>query len=281
MDMAAAAQRTVCAIPWRYSASLGITRLRIAVVDVQAPVYSRHTFATKAELVAAVDNWMRFYIINVGTHQSEITPPYHLRAHPDCHIGSKLTASTFSGEPHSTSLYQFMGKVSGKLVGTVGLFVSMSGFSTDAVDALIAGKELNLILMDGGDVRAVVRGDIDIVDAIRLKLRAAAETGTPYFAVDGTDVRRNQPAGTQHETILVEGRLDERIISTLIKWWGDRPNHQAVIPVGGPANFGPLAQALRPQLDDHVQLVVIADGGEPSVKRRINDDLASDLSRPR
>jgi hypothetical protein len=66
-------------------------------------------------------------------------------------------------QPAST-LYQFMGKVNGKLVGTIGLFVSMSGFSPDAVDALVAGKELNLILMDGDDVRALVRGDIGIED---------------------------------------------------------------------------------------------------------------------
>ena len=71
-----------------------------------------------------------------------------------------------------------MGKVNGKLVGTIGLFASMSGFSRDSVDALVAGKELNLILMDGDDVRAVVCGDIAIEDAIQLKLRAAAEAGT-------------------------------------------------------------------------------------------------------
>ncbi len=48
--------------------------------------------------------------------------------------------------PSSSSLYQFKGKVEGKLTGTVGLFFSMSGYSTDAVQALLVGKDLNLVL---------------------------------------------------------------------------------------------------------------------------------------
>ena len=117
----------------------------------------------------------------------------------------------------ASALYQFMGKVNGKLVGTVGLFVSMSGFSSDAVDALLAGKQLNLVLMDGDDVRAVRRGDIGIADAIQRKLRAAAETGTPFVPLVEA-AAKGEPlaeAGASRELILVEGPFDERMVTTL------------------------------------------------------------------
>jgi hypothetical protein len=47
----------------------------------------------------------------------------------------------------------------------------MSGLSPDAIDALTAGNQLNLILMDGDDLQAIVRDDIAIDTAIFAKLR--------------------------------------------------------------------------------------------------------------
>lgn len=90
----------------------------------------------------------------------------------------------------ASALYQFTGKISGKLVGTVGLFVSMSGVFPDAIDAHIAGIQLNLILVDGDDLRVIARDDITINTAIRAKLCVAAETGAPFFAVDPGAQRR-------------------------------------------------------------------------------------------
>lgn len=59
----------------------------------------------------------------------------------------------------ASTLYQFKGKVDGKLVGTLGVFISMSGYSADAVDALIAGKSLNLILFTKEDMDAAIIQD--------------------------------------------------------------------------------------------------------------------------
>ncbi|NKT16205.1 hypothetical protein GS688_00520, partial [Rhodococcus hoagii] len=84
----------------------------------------------------------------------------------------------------ASSLYQFKGKVEGKLTGTVGLFFSMSGYSPDAVQALVAGKNLNLVLFDDSDINLLFEEEIDIAEAIRLKVRAAAESGTPYIQLD-------------------------------------------------------------------------------------------------
>jgi hypothetical protein len=170
-----------------------------------------------------------------------------------------------------------LGKVNGKLVGTVGLFVSMRGFSTDAVDALLAGKQLNLILMDGDDVRAVRRGDIGIADAIQRKLRAAAETGTPFLplveaAATGEPLAE---ASASRELILVEGPFDERIVTALIQEWGTRSGIQAIVQVGGLANFAPSAEALLSQFEHAPRLIVIADGDGQSeaTRRQLTNDL--------
>lgn len=76
----------------------------------------------------------------------------------------------------ASALYQFRGKLDGKLAGTLGAFLSMAGYSKDAVDALVAGKSLNLILFDGEDMRKLSEpGCIGIKTALDLKLRGAAE----------------------------------------------------------------------------------------------------------
>lgn len=182
-----------------------------------------------------------------------------------------LEAKWTSDPQPASALYQFTGKVSGKLVGTVGLFVSMSGVSPDAVDALIAGKQLNLILMDGDDLRAVARDDITIDAAIRAKLRVAAETGAPFFAVDpGAQRRRFEDT---RELVLVEGRIDEHILSAVIQSWGTRAERQSVVPVGGPSNFARTAEALLAQSDTTPKLVVVADGDQATVRSRIQQDL--------
>ncbi|MDP7706937.1 restriction endonuclease [Mycobacterium sp. TY815] len=184
-----------------------------------------------------------------------------------------LLEAKWTAEPQPASaLYQFTGKISGKLVGTVGLFVSMSGVSPDAIDALIAGKQLNLILMDGDDLRAIARDDITIHAAIRAKLRVAAETGAAFFAVGAGAPRRR--AEDTREVVLVEGRIDEHILSAVIRSWGTRAERQSVVPVGGPSNFGPTAEALLPHSVTVPKFVVVADGDQTGVKARIQRDLA-------
>jgi 5S rRNA maturation endonuclease (ribonuclease M5) len=179
----------------------------------------------------------------------------------------------------ASALYQFMGKVSGKLVGTVGLFVSMSGFSDDAVDALIAGKQLNLILMTGDEVHAVRHNKIDIKEAISRKLRAAAETGSPYFPVLDSIDTQEQPATTAttgKELIIVEGTFDERVVTTLIETWGTRAAYQTVIRAGGLLNLAPLAQAVVAQSDDPPKIIIVADGDGDGAA--IEQQLARDLA---
>lgn len=141
----------------------------------------------------------------------------------------------------ASTLYQFKGKVDGKLAGTIGIFISMSGYARDAVDALTLGKDLNVILLDRSDIDAAIFRGIGVRKMLKLKLRGAAEEGAIYFPVEGTlitakkarkididDLRYDhvngnivatRPLETSTADLLVvcEGDSDRVIISVLIE----------------------------------------------------------------
>jgi hypothetical protein len=75
----------------------------------------------------------------------------------------------------ASALYAFKGKVDGKLAGTIGIFISMSGFSDDAIEALRIGKDLNILLANDADVTQAARAGVSAM--LLFKLRAAAEGG--------------------------------------------------------------------------------------------------------
>jgi uncharacterized protein YeeX (DUF496 family) len=70
----------------------------------------------------------------------------------------------------------FASKVDRRSDNTLGLFIAMSGFQPTAVEAH-SGKRSALILMDGGDLYAVLEGRIDLRELLRRKRRHAAMTG--------------------------------------------------------------------------------------------------------
>ena len=74
------------------------------------------------------------------------------------------------------------GKLSRKLENTLGLFLSINGFSDDAVKTHQSGRRL-VILMDGSDLMAVLEGRIDLVQLLLRKRRHAAQTGNIYLRI--------------------------------------------------------------------------------------------------
>jgi hypothetical protein len=80
----------------------------------------------------------------------------------------------------ASALHTFKGKVDGKLVGTIGICISMSGFGDASADALRFGQTVNVLLFDGGEISACIRGTESFSHALRAKLRAAAEEGLAY-----------------------------------------------------------------------------------------------------
>lgn len=75
----------------------------------------------------------------------------------------------------------FNEKVSGKATWTRGLFVSISGFTTEAIRAFSSGRPTSIIAMDGEDLEFILRRKVTLPEAITLKSRYAAESNNFYF----------------------------------------------------------------------------------------------------
>ncbi|AUM63294.1 hypothetical protein C0R09_01295 [Brevibacillus laterosporus] len=80
----------------------------------------------------------------------------------------------------SDALYHFAYKIEGKMYGR-GFFISVNGFSRDAVAALTAGKSIKTILIDGGDLSFIFGGYIAFNELLDSKIRAAQTQGYIYF----------------------------------------------------------------------------------------------------
>ncbi len=80
-------------------------------------------------------------------------------------------------------LYKFAGKINGKRKNTLGLFISIDGFSKEST--LTTSSDLrSLILMDGMDLDAVLTDRIKLDDLLYRKRRHASETGNIYLSVN-------------------------------------------------------------------------------------------------
>jgi hypothetical protein len=132
----------------------------------------------------------------------------------------------------ASELYAFKGKVDGKLIGTIGVFISIGGYSDDAVDALIAGKTVNLILFDSADLEAALDPEVGFIRVLQTKLRGAAESGSPLVPfevttasaaslgttpLDALDTDLDRTDAQRPALIVCEGRTDAAIISVLVR----------------------------------------------------------------
>jgi hypothetical protein len=90
-------------------------------------------------------------------------------------IEAKWQERSASNEP----VYQFAGKVAGKLYGR-GLFVSVNGFSPEVIRSLVIGKEIQTLLVDGEDLILVLEAHLTLRDMIDRKVKAAQTRGLIY-----------------------------------------------------------------------------------------------------
>jgi len=94
-----------------------------------------------------------------------------------------LLEAKWQKDPVSTSdLDVLAGKLLRKLDNTLGLFLSINGFSEDGVKTHSSGRRL-MILMDGSDLMAVLEGRIDLVQLLLRKRREASQTGNIYLKI--------------------------------------------------------------------------------------------------
>lgn len=173
-----------------------------------------------------------------------------------------LEAKWHSSPIPASSLYAFKGKVDGKLTGTVGVFFSMSDYSKEAVDALLYGKELNLILFGRDDLVLIEEGKINLREAMRVKRRYASNYGQPFYPLKMylSEVRTSSDDITARDqvaswNILVEGEGDVGAIEILLGRCGINASHN-VVAAGGQLAVAQLAEHLMSKNQRHVAAIV-------------------------
>lgn len=132
-------------------------------------------------------------------------------------------------EMAASDIYTFKDKVDGKLVGTIGIFISLSGFSKDSVDALIYGKEINIILFDKNDFEMSLKEKGAFKRILLEKVRMAAEEGSPFYPVKAVlEIDKQSDLGAETDNvnidmkskeviIICEGETDELVLKLLCK----------------------------------------------------------------
>ncbi|TWI20340.1 restriction endonuclease [Sphingobacterium siyangense] len=80
----------------------------------------------------------------------------------------------------ASDIYAFKGKVDGKFHTSSGIFISYSGYSSQAIEALRSGKSINILLFDKTDLDSIIEEEVPFIDVLKFKLREAGDTGLPY-----------------------------------------------------------------------------------------------------
>ncbi|MBY8335687.1 restriction endonuclease [Alteriqipengyuania sp. NZ-12B] len=79
----------------------------------------------------------------------------------------------------TSQLYTFAHKVDGKMHGR-GVFISVNAFSNEAIEAIVRGKHIQTILVDGEDLSFILEGQVSLTELIDYKVRAAQTRGDVY-----------------------------------------------------------------------------------------------------
>lgn len=173
-----------------------------------------------------------------------------------------LEAKWHSSPIPASSLYAFKGKVDGKLTGTIGVFFSMSDYSKEAVDALLYGKELNLILFGQDDLLLIEEGKIELREAMRVKRRYASNYGQPFYPLKTYlyEVKNSsEDTSTRNHNvpwnILVEGEGDVEVIEILLGRCGINSRYN-VVAAGGQLAVAQLAEHLIGKNQGHVAAII-------------------------
>ena len=80
-----------------------------------------------------------------------------------------------------TELSVFHEKIESKLKNTLGLFVSVNGYTETATNS--GFRNNNMVLMDGQDIMQILENRISLPDLLRQKRKHAAQTGEIMFRV--------------------------------------------------------------------------------------------------
>lgn len=94
-----------------------------------------------------------------------------------------LEAKWTSSPSNLSDLRDLDGAVGSSLDNTLGLFVSLNGFTKESLDAYAQGSRPKLICMDGMDLMAVLNGQIDLSDLLKRKRDIAVQRRLIFASV--------------------------------------------------------------------------------------------------
>ncbi|MGO7589975.1 hypothetical protein [Rhizobium leguminosarum] len=176
----------------------------------------------------------------------------------------------------ASEIYAFRGKVEGKLVGTIGMFFSMSNYTRPAVNAVTLGKRSCIILFGKDDLEQIVYGRIKLADTIKRKLRAARTKGVIYDTQEkdglarGKEVARleydpstgtisTRPVNGLKLIVVCEGNTDLEVLTVLTgSVVGEDINHVGIVAAKSKIGLIPAADAVR-KMYPRVRLMIVAD----------------------
>jgi hypothetical protein len=92
-----------------------------------------------------------------------------------------LEAKWVAGKTEAAALYAFRQKVASKSAYTRGLFLAVDGFTPGSVDALGAGQEHRILLLDGVHLIRVLTGAVALPDLLHLAARHLEQFGEPLL----------------------------------------------------------------------------------------------------
>jgi hypothetical protein len=114
----------------------------------------------------------------------------------------------------ASKIYAFKGKVDGKFHLSSGIFISMSGYSDDAPDALRIGKTSNLILFDKQDMHHIFSGGATFHEILRFKMDKASFYGELYVPfqtkADTTKVDKEVKPATPAKIVKAKSTLKQK-----------------------------------------------------------------------
>lgn len=82
----------------------------------------------------------------------------------------------------NNDLYTFAYKIESNTLYPRGFFLSINGFSTDAVERITHNKKPQLILLDASDLIVVLDGRINLMDLLKRKIKFAQTRGEIYMS---------------------------------------------------------------------------------------------------
>ena len=92
-----------------------------------------------------------------------------------------LVEAKWTGQVREADLLVFRGKMEGKAAFTRGLFISINGYTSEALEAITRGKQPNFIMIDGAHLYRILKGYIGLDSLLDRLVRLLGEEGRPYL----------------------------------------------------------------------------------------------------